>query len=83
MRAARGVPERTLEIRYEQLVSEPEPVASRLAEYLDLDPEPLRASLSTAFDRSVGRYRKDLTAGQLGDVEAEAGALLNELGYLK
>jgi hypothetical protein len=76
------VPERMLEIRYEQLVSEPEPVASSLAEYLDLDPEPLRASLSRAFDRSVGRYRKDLTPDQLGDVEAEAGALLNELGYL-
>jgi hypothetical protein len=81
--AAQAVPERTIEIRYEQLVSEPEPVASSLAEYLDLDPEPLRASLSRAFDRSVGRYRKDLTPDQLGEVEAEAGALLNELDYLK
>jgi protein-tyrosine sulfotransferase len=80
--AARAVPERTLQIRYEELVSEPEPVAERLAEYLDLEPQPLRASLSKAFDRSVGRYRKDLTADQLGDVEAEAGALLSELGYL-
>ena len=80
--AARAAPERTLEIRYEQLVSEPEPVANGLAEYLGLDPEPLRASLAKAFDRSVGRYRKDLTPTQLEDVEAEAGELMKELGYL-
>jgi len=80
--AARAVPERTLQIRYEELVSEPEPVAERLAKYLNLEPGPLRASLSKAFDRSVGRYSKDLTADQLGEVEAEAGVLLAELGYL-
>ncbi len=80
--AARAVPERTLEIRYEELVSEPEPVAKRLSEYLDLELEPLRASLSKAFDRSVGRYTKDLTPDQLAEVEAEAGEVLAELGYL-
>jgi protein-tyrosine sulfotransferase len=80
--AARAVPERTLEIRYEELVSKPEVVASRLAEYLDLEPEPLRASLAEAFDRSVGRYRKDLTPAQLAEVEEEAGTLLQDLGYL-
>jgi hypothetical protein len=32
-------------------------------------------------DRSVGRYRSELTAEQLADVEREAGALLRELGY--
>jgi hypothetical protein len=82
VRAARAVPERTLEIRYEQLVSNPDPVANRVSDYLELDPEPLRASLSKAFDRSVGRYRKDLTPTQLEEVEAEAGELLSELGYL-
>jgi hypothetical protein len=30
---------------------------------------------------SVGRWRRDLTAEQLADVEAEAGPLLRELGY--
>jgi hypothetical protein len=29
----------------------------------------------------VGRWRRDLTAEQVADVEAEAGALLAELGY--
>jgi hypothetical protein len=80
--AARAVPERTLQIRYEELVTEPEAVAKRLAEYLDLPLESLRASLSEAFDRSVGRYRKDLTPAQLAEVEAVAGGLLTELGYL-
>jgi hypothetical protein len=32
-------------------------------------------------DRSVGRWRRDLTAEQVADVEREAGALLRELGY--
>ena len=31
---------------------------------------------------SVGRWRRDLAAEQVADVEAEAGALLAELGYL-
>jgi sulfotransferase family protein len=79
--AARDVPERTLEIRYEQLVSEPAEVAARVAEYLDLELKPLAESLSKAFDRSVGRYMKDLTPDQRVDVEEEAGALLRELGY--
>lgn len=80
--AARAVPERTLEIRYEKLVSEPEAVAGRLAEYLELEPGPLTSSLANAFARSVGRYMKDLTPTQLEEVEAEAGELLAQLNYL-
>jgi hypothetical protein len=79
--AARAVPERTLELRYEQLVTEPKAVAAELAAYLDLSPEPLRESLSRAFDRSVGRWQRDLSREQLNEVEAEAGELLRELGY--
>jgi len=80
--AARAVPERTLELRYEELVTSPRKVAAQLATYLDLDAEPLTTSLSSAFDRSVGRWQRDLTPDQLRDVEAEAGALLQDLGYL-
>jgi hypothetical protein len=79
--AALALRERTLELRYEQLVTEPKAVAEKLAAYLDLSPEPLKASLSGAFDRSVGRWQRDLSADQLRDVEAEAGELLRELGY--
>jgi len=79
--AASAVPDRTLELRYEQLVTEPKAVAERLAAYLELPAEPLKASLSSAFDRSVGRWQRDLTPEQLRDVEAEAGELLQRLGY--
>jgi hypothetical protein len=79
--AARAVPERTLELRYEQLVTQPKAVAAELAAYLDLSPEPLRESLSRAFDRSVGRWQRDLSQEQRYEVEAEAGELLRELGY--
>jgi hypothetical protein len=79
--AARAVPERTLQIHYEELVGESEQIAKRLADFLALEPVPLANSLSKAFDRSVGRYKKDLTPDQLAEVEEEAGALLQDLGY--
>ena len=80
--AARAVPERTLEIRYETLVNEPEEVARRVAGHLDLALKPLVASFSQASDRSVGRWKKDLSPEQIADVEDEAGRLLRDLGYL-
>ncbi len=80
--AARSVPERTLELRYEDLVTNPKQVAADVATYLDLDEQPLSKSLSSAFDRSVGRWRRDLTSEQLNDVHEEAGELLQDLGYL-
>jgi hypothetical protein len=80
--AARSVPKRTLELRYEQLVTEPRAVAEKLATYLELPVEPLKASLASAFDRSVGRWQRDLSQEQLADVKAEAGELLRDLGYL-
>lgn len=79
--AARGVAERTLELRYELLVGEPEVAATRLAEHLELDPGLLARTLTRAHDRSVGRWRRDLSAQQLADVEREVGPLLRELGY--
>jgi protein-tyrosine sulfotransferase len=80
--AARAVPGRTLEIRYEELVSDAAAVAERLAEYLELEHEPLATALSRAFERSVGRWKRDLTAEQIKEIEAEAGELLQALGYL-
>src|SRR6266545_3247979 len=53
------------------------------AAHLGLDPAPLTASLARAFASSVGRWRRDLDAQQVADVEAEAGPLLAELGYGK
>ena len=73
--------DRVVEIRYEQLVGEPAAAAQLLAERLDLDAGTLERGLGSSFDRSVGRWQRDLTPEQLADVEREAGPLLRELGY--
>jgi hypothetical protein len=79
--AARGVDERTLELRYEDLVTDPAVAAERLGTHLDLDSHALTDSLAAAHAGSVGRWRRELTPEQLADVEREAGPLLRELGY--
>ena len=80
--AARTAQERTHELRYEALVTNPARVAESIAAFLDLDPVPLAASFSNAFDRSVGRWQRELAEDEIRDVEEEAGDLLRELGYL-
>ena len=76
-RAAEGA----LEIRYEDLATDPAVVAASLADHLDVRVESVAAAVGRAHAGSVGRYRTELSAEQLEDVEAEAGALLRELGY--
>jgi hypothetical protein len=71
-----------LEIRYEELTTDPEGVAAKITGHLDVPVERLTAALARAHASSVGRYRTDLSAEQLADVEEEAGALLRELGYV-
>ena len=75
--ARSAAPERTLTVRYESLAES----ASELAAFLGAEPAPLEASLGRFHDRSVGRWRRDLAAAQLAEVEAEAGDLLAALGY--
>ena len=79
--AARAVPERTIDLRYEALVADPEGEARRVAKALEVEPGPLAAAFGEVHADSIGRWRRDLTPEQLADVEAEAGALLRELGY--
>jgi hypothetical protein len=79
--AAQAVPERTVELRYEALVADPDGEANRLAGALDSDAAPLRRAFAEVQDRSVGRWKRDLTPEQLAEVEREAGGLLTELGY--
>ena len=76
-RAADGA----LELRYEDVTAEPRAIAVPLADHLGVAVEPLAAALGRAHASSVGRYRSDLSAEQLAEVEEEAGALLVELGY--
>lgn len=79
--AARAVPERTVEIRYEQLVSDPAAAAAPVAARLGVAADLVTAVFAEAHDASVGRWRRDLTPGRLADVENEAGAALVALGY--
>lgn len=74
-----GVP--VHELRYERMAADPEGTAEDLAVALDAPTEPLADALDTAHAGSIGRYERDLSAEQLADVEAEAGALLGRLGY--
>jgi len=75
--AARSVEDRVLEVRYESLASS----APDIARHLGADAAPLEATLSRFTDRSIGRFRRDLSPEQLADVEGVAGPLLRELGY--
>jgi hypothetical protein len=79
--AARAAPERTVELRYEALVGDPHGEADRIADALGAASEPLRRAFSEVHGASVGRWRRDLTAEQVAEVEAEAGELLSDLGY--
>lgn len=79
--AARAAPARTIELRYEELVSGPGAATESLAHTLGVGLDELAEAFSRAHASSVGRWRRDLTREQLADVEAEAGDLLAELGY--
>jgi hypothetical protein len=74
---AAGAGERLLEIRYEGLAK----VADRLAEFLGANATATHRAMDGFRDSSIGRWRRELTAEQIADVEAEAGPLLAELGY--
>jgi hypothetical protein len=67
----------TIEVRYESLGAS----AALLAEALGVAEQPVAAALSGFHAESVERWRRELSAEQLADVEAEAGDLLTELGY--
>jgi len=79
--AAAAVPERTVQVRYEQLVTDPAAAAAPVAARLGVEQDLVAAAFAEAHDVSAGRWRRDLTAEQLEDVEREAGAALAALGY--
>jgi sulfotransferase family protein len=79
--AAGSVPKRTVEVRYEELVSDPAAAAAPVAERLGVEGALVAAAFAAAHDSSAGRWRRDLTVEQLADVEREAGDALVALGY--
>jgi hypothetical protein len=78
-------PSRYLEVRYEDLVDTPELWAARILDFIGIALEDSRRRfldvVAGASAASVGRWRDELTAEQLADVRAEAGELLDDLGY--
>lgn len=78
---ARAVHERTLAMRYEDLVADPAAAAEPVAATLGVALDDVARAFAKVHDRSLGRWRRDLGEHQLADVEREAGGLLRELGY--
>jgi len=79
--AARARPERTIEVRYEEIAADPDAVATRVAAFLHTEPELIARGFREVHNRSVGRWRRELDEVQLAEIEREAGGLLRELGY--
>jgi hypothetical protein len=75
---------KSIEVRYESVVSDPMRAADLLSGFLGTTPaglDALRAGLSEAKPDSVGRWRKALDERQISDVQREIGPLLAQLGY--
>jgi hypothetical protein len=79
--AARAAPSSTVEVRYETLAAAPETASDPLAAHIGADPVLLAGALRGMHAESVGRWHRNLTPGQVDEVEAEAGELMQELGY--
>ena len=75
--------DRSLTVRYEDVVRDPGAAAESVARFLGHPSAPaeLRAAFARADAGSVGRWRRSLDEDQQRDVELEAGDLLRELGY--
>ncbi len=79
--AARFAPSSTVDVHYEALATEPETASEPLAAHLGADPALLAEALQGMHAESVGRWHRNLTREQVDEVEAEAGELMQELGY--
>ncbi len=71
--------ERILAIRYEDLVTRPEPVLSHLGAFLGLDPAGFQAQVLRS-DR-IGRHRTSLTDEDVRIINEVAGEMMGRLGY--
>ena len=67
-------------IRYESLVMQPEQVVPGLARWLSVSAEGFNTGILNP--RSIGKYKKGLTAAELAEVMDVAGPTLARLGYV-
>jgi len=79
--AAQGAPSSTVAVRYEELATDPETASEPLAAHIGADPVLLVEALRGMHAESIGRWHRNLTSQQVDEVEAEAGDLMQELGY--
>ncbi len=79
--AWRERPDRYREVRYEELVTRPEATVRSVLAFLG---EPWAASMlehNPIFSTSVGRWRSELSAAEVAEIEAVAGGTMRALGY--
>ncbi len=79
--AWRERPDRYREVRYEELVAQPEATLRIVLAFLD---EPWAANVlenKTIFSTSLGRWRTELSAAEVAEIEAVAGETMRALGY--
>ncbi len=79
--AWRARPECYREVRYEELVTQPEATLRSLFAFLG---EPWAASVlenNPTFSTSVGRWPSELSAAEVAEMEAVAGQTMRALGY--
>lgn len=78
-------PERYLEVRYEELVTNPSATAQQVLDFLGITTESSRrrftTALSRADSRSVGAWRRRFNDDEVAEIEAEIGPVLRDLGY--
>ena len=78
-------PERYRVVRYEDLVRDPVTVLNSVCELAEVDYSPAMLSMDGAersiHSESVGRYRTDITTGEIRFMERVAGAEMRRWGY--
>lgn len=81
---AHAYPGRYLPIRYEDLVARPEMVVRSICTFVGIPFDPAMLTPEDAgplHTESVGRYRRDLSGGEIGFVERVAGREMRRWGY--
>ena len=68
-------------MRYEELVTQPEAVMRSVLTFLGEPWSPSVLEGEQILSTSVGRWRVDLTAAEIGEIEARAGEVMFDLGY--